>query len=156
MCRYAFAGPYKEKWACFECRKSFKQRNRKEISTPIPVTADNMRLVPCPQCGRQMYNMGYDFKAPKQSDRAQWKKVEQLFIHGYNYATCGCGAGYRPQRLSEVPLFLQEQAALEARCQRESQAAVRADQLGVKRQQKRKYRLEKWLRKYERAVAAAT
>jgi hypothetical protein len=57
-----------------------------------------------------MHNMGKDFKAPKQSDVKQWKKVEILFQHGFNYHSCGCcGPGLRPAELRDVEAFLADQ-----------------------------------------------
>jgi hypothetical protein len=53
--------------------------------------------------------MGHDFKAPRQKEIRQWKKVERLFNSGIDYHSCGCGGpGYRPARLKEVDEFLEE------------------------------------------------
>jgi hypothetical protein len=53
-----------------------------------------------------MANMGHDFKAPKQSDVKQWKKVEWLYNRGFAYHSCGCGGpGYRPTKLNQVEEF---------------------------------------------------
>src|SRR5688572_14219112 len=110
MCRYAQYGPYKEKWACFKCRKSFKQTSRYELAHPLPLAEDGSRLVICPQCKGPMQNMGLDFKAPKQTDVEQWQKVEILFNNGYAYHSCGCsGPGPRPARLQDASRFLEEQ-----------------------------------------------
>lgn len=134
MCRYAMSGPYKEKWACFECRKSFRKTNRWEIhARPVPLAEDGERLVLCPQCGQRMNDMGLDFKAPRQNDIEQWKKVELLFANGYAFHSCGCnGPGPHPARLNEVPTFVaQEQQARELRQQK------RANQLMSRRKRKR-------------------
>jgi hypothetical protein len=137
MCRYAFSGPYKEKWACFKCRKSFKQTNACELTRPVPLAEDGSRLVLCPQCKSPMHDMGLDFKAPKQTDVEQWKKIELLFREGYNYSSCGCGPGPRPKHLKDVPAFLQQQehAAERRRQQRMDQ---RAAELKAKRKKNRK------------------
>lgn len=56
-----------------------------------------------------MHCMGRNFKAPKQNDLKQWKKVEILFEHGFAYHSCGCdGSGYPPATLQEVDSFLAE------------------------------------------------
>ncbi|WP_222841965.1 hypothetical protein [Cystobacter ferrugineus] len=103
MCRYGIYGPYKQHYACFSCRKSFKWP-RDAHRPPPSGTPDE---VTCPQCGGPMACMGKDFQAPKQDDTRQWRKVEVLFQHGYAYHACGCdGPGYRPRTLSEVPAFL--------------------------------------------------
>lgn len=106
MCRYAFSGPYKEKWACFKCRKSFKQTERDEVAHPLPVTPQGEHLVLCPNCKNPMHDMGLDFRAPRQRDKEQWQVVEQLYKHGFTYASCGCGPGFRPTNLREVKSFL--------------------------------------------------
>ncbi|KZE75916.1 hypothetical protein [Paenibacillus elgii] len=104
MCRYAMYGPYKNIYACFSCRKVFKQTSEYELSK---IEAAN-RQYKCPQCGEVMNNMGHDFQAPKQKDTKQWKKVEILYAHGFSYHTCGCnGPGYRPAKLNEVEAFLE-------------------------------------------------
>ncbi|WP_224364266.1 hypothetical protein [Hyalangium versicolor] len=104
MCRYAMYGPYKQHYACFQCRKAFKwpldarQRPPKEQSP---------EAVKCPQCGEPMAGMGLDFRPPRQRDTRQWQKVELLFLRGYTYHSCGCGGpGYRPRTLREVREFL--------------------------------------------------
>jgi len=102
MCRYA--APYKTHNACFDCRKSFKNR------FDHAPTKDRTRQGPslCPQCRKAMVNLGPDFKAPKMSDVKQWQKVELLFEHGFAYFSCGCcGPGYRPGELKEVAQFVE-------------------------------------------------
>ncbi|WP_427051080.1 hypothetical protein [Paenibacillus sp. TC-CSREp1] len=106
MCRYAMSGPYKEIYACFNCRKSLKQASPYDLS---PEAAGSMEYK-CPQCAEVMVNMGHDFQAPKQRDIKQWTKVITLYRHGVTYHNCGCGAGYRPADLREVPDFLEKQA----------------------------------------------
>lgn len=60
-----------------------------------------------------MKNMGLDFKAPRQDDVAQWKKVEILYRNGYAYHSCGCGGpGERPRRLQDVDQFLKDNRKL--------------------------------------------
>lgn len=55
-----------------------------------------------------MRNMGLDFKAPKQRNFTQWRKVELLYDHGITFHSCGCcGPGYRPATLSEVTAFIE-------------------------------------------------
>ena len=56
------------KLACFKCRKSFKA---------VPPC--------CPNCGGQLHSMGTHFKAPKRSDIAAWKIVEQLYAAGIRF-----------------------------------------------------------------------
>ena len=47
MCRYAMSGPYKDIYACFNCRKSFKQVSRYDLSpvggcTSLNISARNV------------------------------------------------------------------------------------------------------------------
>lgn len=108
MCRYGEYGPYKEHFACFECRKVFKQTNRWELPEEVRPKKGEQRICKCPQCGIPMADMGLDFKAPKKNDILQWKKVKILYEHGFSYHSCGCcGPGFRPSELSEVDNFIE-------------------------------------------------
>ena len=127
MCRYAMVGPYKQKWACFGCRKPYKS----------PHGEVRRESAKCPQCRAPMGNMGLDFRAPKQTDKEQWRKVELLFENGINYSSCGCnGPGPRPARLRDVPQFLQARADNEARWQRQRRINERAAELKARRKKK--------------------
>lgn len=138
MCRYATHGPYKEKYVCFHCRKAFKQTSHWELRYPMRKDDNGKRLVPCPECGRSMKNMGLDFKAPRQSDIRQWKKVELLFAYGYNYSSCGCnGPGPRPATLKEVPAFLEEEKRQKAEWERQREIAERASEREAKRRKRK-------------------
>lgn len=107
MCRYAMSGPYKDIYACFNCRKSFKQVSRDDLGPEVVAQLEYK----CPQCAASMVNMGQDFQAPKQNDTKQWTKVMILYRHGYTFHNCGCGAGYRPADLRELSAFLEQQEA---------------------------------------------
>ncbi|MMZ60643.1 hypothetical protein D1872_227510 [compost metagenome] len=105
MCRYAMYGPYKDIYACFACRKVYKQTSSGEM----PAGTYELLTHPCPQCSTPMKHMGHDFHAPKQTDVRQWRKVERLYEHGYAYHSCGCGGpGPRPAHLQDVDTFLKE------------------------------------------------
>lgn len=111
VCRYAMYGPYKDIYACFSCRKVFKQASNTELDQ----AAKQRRQYKCPQCNEIMKDMGYDFQAPKQNDLKQWKKVEILYQNGFTYHSCGCGGpGYRPAKLSEVEEFLRNNRAFKS------------------------------------------
>jgi hypothetical protein len=101
MCRYALSGPYRDHYACFACRKSFKwphDRNADVSSLPAPI---------CPQCRGPVEAMGLDFKAPPSDNVKQWQKVRILADHGLRYASCGCsGPDPRPEQLRDVEAFL--------------------------------------------------
>ena len=108
MCRYAMSGPYKEKFACFECRKVFRQPPLCDLSQKIRLDSIGERLAKCPECGKPMHNMGLDFHVPRQSDVKQWRKIAILHSQGINFGGCGCGPGKRPAILRDVPAFLHQ------------------------------------------------
>ena len=98
MCKY-FVQRYKDHFACFECRKSFKKKHWLAIRSV------------CPECAGKLQSMGPDFKAPKRNDIEQWQKVKLLADNGIYFHSCGCsGPGERPNRLRDVPSFLERKA----------------------------------------------
>lgn len=63
----------------------------------------------CPQCGGEMADLGYDFRAPKQRDVKAWRMIEQMFELGHVFRTCGCnGFGYVPKGTAEYAQYLQD------------------------------------------------
>jgi hypothetical protein len=106
MCRYG--GQYKNKFACFDCRKSFRSRPHGAWKQEKDGCKWDGKTPPtCPDCGKPMVNMGLDFKPPKRSDVEQWEKVRRLYENGVTFHSCGCdGPGYRPARLNQVDDFL--------------------------------------------------
>ena len=112
MCRLA-EHTYKEPFACFDCRKVFKQISRWELPQHQRPAPGQPRTVLCPQCRRPLADMGRDFKAPRSAAVKQWAKVKILFEHGFNFYSCGCcGPGYRPAQLREVYDFITSQQPL--------------------------------------------
>ena len=89
--------------ACFECRKAFKRYvsygpNEEPLPEPL-----------CPECGRPMEEMGRAFKAPKQDDVKQWRKVEALVRNGITFHHYGShGWGKFPTVFSEVAPFIEK------------------------------------------------
>lgn len=107
MCRYGMM-PYKEHYACFGCRKSFKQPFARNVAGRAK--ADDY-IALCPQCAAPMPALGLDFKAPAQRNVRQWRKVARLFEVGIIFSSCGCsGPGSRPATLGEVDFFLAERS----------------------------------------------
>jgi hypothetical protein len=103
MCKRATSGKGgKKHFACFNCRKCFKQPGSAEWQAP-----EDNRPFPCPQCGQPMTDLRADFKAPRQRDVRQWLKVEVLASFGVTYRPGCCGGpGQRPAELREVEEFL--------------------------------------------------
>ena len=105
MCRYGDS-IYKDHYACFKCRKSFK---KPFITRDVIVKKLNDSSYSCPQCKSKMHSMGLDFKTPKQNDIKQWQKVEILYQNGFTYHSCGCcGPGLRPAELDQIADFLSD------------------------------------------------
>lgn len=156
MCRYAMYGPYKEKFACFYCRKMFRQTHPVELHHSMRKDAEGKRLALCPECRRPMKDMGLDFKPPRQSDVRQWKKVEVLFGLGYAYHSCGCsGPGPRPATLKDVPTFLEAQKQERAAWDRQQENWARAEERDAKRRKRKKERAEKRHRRLLREQEAS-
>jgi hypothetical protein len=116
MCRYAYK-IYKPHYACFACRKAFKQPFQYESVTQKTAHGGycyTSKIVSndqptCPECRQPMHHMGHEFKAPKQNNKKQWKKVQQLFFAGFAHHSCGCGgSGAYPRQLREIPEFIRQ------------------------------------------------
>src|SRR4051794_33480717 len=108
MCRYALHA-YKLRYVCLDCRKAFKRSYRVDPEVLAKAGVPEPKPAVCPQCRRPMHCVGWDFKAPKQSDVKQWKKVELLIAHGFGWYSCGCnGPGLLPQDLRELDDFLRD------------------------------------------------
>jgi hypothetical protein len=91
MCRYS-EHHYKERFICLDCRLSFK-----DIST-------------CPKCGKEMINIGRDFKVPAKTNLNQWKKVSLLVQNSIMFHSCGCGGpGYRPKTYQETKRWIKSE-----------------------------------------------
>jgi hypothetical protein len=71
------SSPYNLAFACLDCCKSFKREF--DLSKECPAE------LKCPDCGGISYNFGRHFKAPKKSNKKQWKKITYLFNHGFRF-----------------------------------------------------------------------
>lgn len=69
--------PYNMAFACMECCKSFKREFNLAKECPLELK--------CNECGGIAYNFGRHFKAPKKTDRKQWRKIKFLFEHGFRF-----------------------------------------------------------------------
>ena len=93
---------YLMQFACFDCRKAFKQ------PAAFPKRIPEERHI-CPQCGAEMVEMGRNFRAPKRDDLEQWKKVEALVRAGFSFHSVNSyRTGRYPERLSEVDSFVEK------------------------------------------------
>lgn len=85
--------------ACFKCSKSFK------LSIESGKTKKNI----CPDCSGKIYEMGRNFKAPKKTDKKQWKKVKLLYSAGFRFFGSGMHDGPKlPEKLSDIERFIEE------------------------------------------------
>jgi len=133
MCRYAFK-TYKSHFACFNCRKTFKQAPYSDLlqrigraayyeklkRKPIKQLNDGEivmltnfdknykdREIKCPQCGSYMADLGLDFKSPKKTALKEWKIIEGLYTIGRSFYSCGCnGIGYIPKKPQDYHIYL--------------------------------------------------
>jgi hypothetical protein len=91
---YTRAMPVLYQYACFSCRKVFKQS----------WSNDQVGANVCPECAKPMSYMGTAFRAPKQENVDQWKKAELLIMAGFHFTKDG---GPKPRTLKDVPAFLE-------------------------------------------------
>jgi hypothetical protein len=95
-----------------------------------------------------MVDLGRDFKAPKQGDVKQWRKVAKLYENGIIFSSCGCcGPGARPGKLQDVEAFLTERAKATIEARRLREVEARAAKLRTKRKKAREKVLAKRHRK---------
>lgn len=77
-------------YVCFTCRKCF---HRSVAYPELP------EFLACPECGDDTVRVSPDFKAPRRSETAQWRKVEMLVGGGYRFYRYGSpGKGMRDAR----------------------------------------------------------
>jgi len=70
----------KVRFACFGCRKAFKQIGSSTWDVLIP-----RRPFPCPECKQPMARMGRYFKAPPQRAVRAWREVEERYLRGERF-----------------------------------------------------------------------
>jgi hypothetical protein len=133
MCRYAFK-TYKSHFACFNCRKTFKQAPYSDLLQRIgksqyynklrqkpgnQLTEKEMsqladfdknytdREIKCPECGYYMADLGLDYKSPKKTAIKEWKIIEGLYVIGKSFHNCGCnGIGFIPKNHKDYEIYL--------------------------------------------------
>lgn len=119
VCRYGSAA-YKEHYACFACRKSWKP-----LRAAAPGTAPPSAGV-CPECAGPTAAMGLDFQPPRRVDRKAWRAVEALYEVGITFRSCGCsGPGYRPRDPALLGAFFRRQQVAYRRALAEAELRVR-------------------------------
>jgi hypothetical protein len=107
-------------FACFGCRKAFKQSGSSNWDPNIP-----QRPFACPDCRRPMARMGRYFKAPPRRAIAQWLKVELLYDYGERFESDGSDLGTKCRTLAATVRYLVDQDYAESDV-RESLLRIRA------------------------------
>jgi DNA-directed RNA polymerase subunit RPC12/RpoP len=68
-------GPYKSKYICTDCRKSFKRKMLADISTSEDIKEKEPK---CPDCGNPSIWIGPKFRAPKTDNIKAWNSIKTL------------------------------------------------------------------------------
>ncbi|CAD0001129.1 hypothetical protein [Flavobacterium chungangense] len=104
MCRYGMT-QYKPHYVCFNCRKTFKRRFRKDVKNEESFVFE----AKCPDCRGLMADMGLDFESPKKDDFKKWKHLGSLYSVGITFHSCGCsGPGYIPNSKEKLIEYFEE------------------------------------------------
>jgi hypothetical protein len=106
---------YQIQFACFECRKVFKRpypvgeqvralwlSRRKSGRRPLKTFA--APTYHCPDCKRELTLMGRAFRAPRNEDVEQWRKVELLARSGFTFWS---SVGRYPDSVSDARRFVE-------------------------------------------------
>lgn len=89
---------YLSHYACFACRKSFKQDPWNESLSHK-----------CPECSEELHDMGRNFRPPKKLDKNSWEVVRRLYQAGFRFFGSGSHSDPDlPTMLSEVEQFVNE------------------------------------------------
>jgi hypothetical protein len=96
---------YKPHFACFNCRKTFKRRLKRDVKNG----EEPILEAKCPECGELMANMGLDFESPKKDDVKKWEHIKSLYSVGITFHSCGCsGPGYIPNSKEKLIEYFEE------------------------------------------------
>lgn len=72
---YFIERPYKSKYTCTDCRKSFKRK----LLSDITIDKDVEEKAPkCPDCGKPASWIGPKFRAPKTDNTKVWNSIKAL------------------------------------------------------------------------------
>jgi hypothetical protein len=91
-------------FACFNCRKSFKQPNSSNWDESVP-----KRPFACPDCKAPMLRLGRYFKAPRRNAFRQWLKIELLYKFGERFESSFTNISQRCKTLSDTATYVADQ-----------------------------------------------
>jgi hypothetical protein len=75
--------------ACFKCRIAFHDATLKKER-------------PCPECGKEMVNVGHHFRAPRRANVRRWKALEKYVVeHGMTFDGKD-GNGFVPRSIGDL------------------------------------------------------
>lgn len=77
-----------EHWVCFDCRKMFRKPSRWEGVHPSDKPEIPKHI--CPQCRKEMRDMGKHFEPPRRNNEKLWKIMKLLSDHGHTFHCEGC------------------------------------------------------------------
>jgi DNA-directed RNA polymerase subunit RPC12/RpoP len=87
---------YLSHYACFNCRKSFKQD---PLNESLPHT--------CAECSAELHDMGRNFRPPRKSDKNAWEVARRLYGAGFRFFGSGSHSDPDlPTALREVEQFI--------------------------------------------------
>ena len=76
---YFIERPYKSKYICTDCRKSFKRKILSDITTDKDIEEKEPK---CPDCGKPTNWIGPKFRAPKTENTIAWNAIKVLYDLG--------------------------------------------------------------------------
>jgi hypothetical protein len=88
-------------FACFTCRKAFKQPASSNWNLDIPE-----RPFDCPNCKQPMSRLGRHFNAPPKLATRQWHKVELLYHFGERFVSGNSRLGKTCETLASTIQYL--------------------------------------------------
>ncbi len=100
--------PYKQKYICVVCRKSFKRRVLSDISKET-----DEKEPKCPECGKPTSWIGPKFRAPKSDNVNAWNSVKVLrdigVLNYFGYASEKIKLPETKKALKEILINIKEE-----------------------------------------------
>jgi len=93
---YHRGADYLSHFACFACRKSFKQ---------VPLNESLPHV--CPECSGELRDMGRNFRPPKKAAKNTWEVARRIYEAGFRFFGSGSHTDPDlPTSLREVDQFI--------------------------------------------------